>query len=136
MKWRNIVLAGVLALCTIPSVGSCSCAAANKVAVYTENGLRAGEQAWDGHYRTKAEHCEKLHEPETPEMEECFGKTYDANEKVGTAIQSAVALLRAYWTARAAGDQPDWGKVIEEVQKIIDDLPPEAKAYFDKVRGL
>jgi hypothetical protein len=112
------------------------CAAADKALVYTENGLRAGEQSWDGHYRSEATRCEKLHEPETPDMETCFGDTYDADAKVETAIKSAVALLRAYWTARAAGQSPDWGAVAQQVKAILDDLPPEAVAYFAKVSGL
>lgn len=112
------------------------CAAADKALVYTENGLRAGEQSWDGHYRSEAARCEKLHETETPEMETCFGDTYDADGKVETAVKSAVALLRAYWTARAAGQNPDWAAVAQQIKAILDDLPPEAVAYFAKVSGL
>lgn len=112
------------------------CAASDKALVYTENGLRAGEGAWDGHYRSEAKRCEKLHEPETPEMEVCFGQTYDADAKVETAIKSAVALLRAYWTARAAGKNPNWAQVAQQVKAILDELPPEALAYFEKVKGI
>jgi hypothetical protein len=112
------------------------CAAADKALVYTENGLRAGEQSWDGHYRSEAARCEKLHEPETPDMEVCFGDTYDADAKVAKAVESAVALLRGYWTARAAGQEPDWSAVAQQVQAILADLPPEATAFFAKVSGL
>lgn len=110
--------------------------AANQKVIYTEEGLRAAEQAWDGYYRAEAERCEKLHEPETPEMETCFGKTYDADAHIATAVQSAVAVLRTYWAARAAGDKPDFAEVLRQVQAIVDDLPPEARKYFDNVRGL
>jgi hypothetical protein len=113
-----------------------ACAAADKATVYTENGLRAGEQAWDGHYRSEATRCEQLHEPETPEMEACFGHTYDADAKVATAITTAVALLRAYWAARAAGEQPDWKAVAQQVTAIIEALPPEARAYLERVKGI
>lgn len=112
------------------------CAAADKALIYTENGLRAGEQSWDGHYRGEATRCETLHEPETPDMEACFGDTYDADAKVATAVESAVALLRGYWTARAAGKNPDWPAVAQQVQAILADLPPEAAAFFAKVSGL
>lgn len=113
-----------------------ACAASNKIAVYTENGLTAGEQIWDVHYRSEAARCEKLHEPKTSGMEQCFGDTYDADAKVATAIQSAVALLRTYWTARAAGEKPDWAETLKQVQAIIDGLPPEAVGYFKRVAGL
>ncbi len=126
---RRVLLGALLSL-------SACATTSNKVAVYTENGLRAGEQSWDGHYRSEAARCEKLHEPKTPEMETCFGDTYDADAKVATAIKSAVALLRTYWTARAAGQKPDWATVMKQVQEILNDLPPEAADYFKKVAGL
>lgn len=115
-----------------------ACAASNKAAVYTENGLRAGEQAWDAYYREEAARCEKLHEPQTPEMETCFGATYDADAAVATAIESAVALLRTYWLARAAGQEPDpsWTEIMAEVEQILRDLPPEALEFFQRVRGI
>jgi hypothetical protein len=68
-------------------------------------------------------------------MEGCFGATYDADAKVATAIESAVALLRAYWTARASGEKPDWTKVMKQVKQIIDGLPSEAKVIFERVSG-
>lgn len=118
------------------AVAAPACAASDKATVYTEEGLRAAEQGWDGHYNAEADRCEKLHEPETPAMEKCFGHTYDVDAVVATAVKSAVALLRGYWTARAAGKSPDLAKVLAEIQVLVDDLPPEAKKYFDRVRGL
>jgi len=47
-----------------------------------------------------------------------------------------VALLRAYWRRRAAGEKPDLSQVLLEIQAIFDDLPPEAKQFFDRVRGI
>lgn len=113
-----------------------ACATANRSAVYTEEGLRAAEQSWDGYYRSEATRCEARYEPKTPEMEDCFGATYDADAKVAKAVEAAVALLRTYWVARAAGDRPDFAKVVQQVAQILRDLPPEAAAYFDKVKGL
>lgn len=113
-----------------------ACAASDKATVYTEEGLRAAEQGWDGAYEAEASRCEKLHEPKTPGMEECFGKTYDADAAVAIAVQSAVALLQGYWRRRAAGEKPDFAQILKEVQALVDDLPPEAKEYFDRVRGL
>lgn len=113
-----------------------ACAALDKATVYTEEGLRGAEQGWDTQYNAEGDRCEKLHDPQTPAMEECFGSTYDANAMVGTVVKSAVALLRGYWIARAAGENPDLAKILTEVQALIDDLPPEAKKYFDRVKGL
>ncbi len=129
-RWvRHAALAG--------SLLAMGCAhSANKAVVYTEEGLRAAETTWDGYYRAEADRCGSLHEPKTPEMEECFGDTYDADAKVAAAVQSAVALLRAYWLARAAGENPDFTELMREVQKIMDDLPPEAWQYFARVKGI
>lgn len=109
---------------------------ANQAAIYTEGGLRAGAGAWDAVYKAKATECESKFEPATPPMEECFGAHFDADAKVGKAIESAVAVLRLYWTARAAGEKPDVKLLAQQLAEIVEDLPPEAKQYFDRVRGL
>lgn len=116
----------------VVALGGC----ANAAAVYTEGGLRAGAGAWDAVYKAKATECESKHEPATPEMEGCFGAYFDADAKVGTAIEAAVAVLRTYWVARAAGEKPDVKKLAQQLADIIEDLPPEAKEYFDRVKGL
>ena len=109
---------------------------ANAAAVYTEGGLRAGAGAWDVAYKAKAAECESKHEPATPAMEGCFGAHFDADAKVGIAIEAAVAVLRTYWVARAAGEKPDVKKLAAELSTIIEDLPPEVRVYFDRVKGL
>lgn len=114
----------------------CGCAHTDKVTIYTEEGLRGAEQGWDGYYNAEADRCESLYEPKTPEMEDCFGKTYDVNAAVGKVVRSAVALLQGYWIARAAGEHPDFAEIITQIQTMIDELPPEAKQYFDRVRGI
>lgn len=117
----------------LPLVG---CAAMDRASVYTEGGVEAAEKGWDRHFHERADECESKFEPKTPAMEGCFGDTYDADAAVERGVRSIVALLRVYWTARAAGESPDWGATLSQVVKIIDDLPPEAKAFFDKVRGI
>ena len=114
------------------------CAHSDRAMLVTEEGLRAAETAWDGHFNEKADECEAAHKPETPEMEECFGATYDADLAVDIAIRSAVALLRSYWTARAQGETPDreLREILEQVQQILNGLPPEALMYFRRVTGL
>jgi hypothetical protein len=113
-----------------------ACAASNKAAIYTEEGLRSAEQGWDAYFNAEADRCEKLHEPKTPAMEACFGETYDADAAVATTVQSAVALLRTYWRRRADGEKPDLMQILKEVQALFDDLPPQAKQYFDRVKGI
>lgn len=109
---------------------------ANQVVLYTEQGLEAAAGAWDGVYKAKAKECEAKHEPATPAMEACFGSYFDADAKVGTVLQSAVAVLRTYWVARAAGEKPDVKKLASDLAEIMEDLPPEAKEYFERVKGL
>lgn len=136
---RNVMrqVAGFWAIpCLLALAFVGGCAGSDKATVYTEDGLRAAEGGWDAYYRAEASRCEKLHEPQTPEMEACFGATYDADAKVAKAVESAVGLLRAYWVARAAGEKPDIASVLRQVQELVQDLPPEAKKYFDRVRGL
>jgi len=115
---------------------SCGAHAQNKAVVYTEGGLAAAEKSWDTYYHDTADACESRYEPKTPEMETCFGAVYDIDAKVETAVRSIVALLRAYWTARAAEEEVDLPKLLGQIQAVIDDLPPEAKTYFDRVKGL
>lgn len=122
-----------LLCCCLVLVG---CAVSNKAMVITENGLRAGEKSWDAHYRSEAERCEGLYEPKTPEMEDCFGETYDADAEVAKAIEAAVALLRAYWLARSQGKTPDWNALMSDVQAIIQDLPEPAREFFQRVQDI
>jgi hypothetical protein len=112
------------------------CARADRALVYSEEGLRAAELTWDEYYNDKAAACEAEFRPQTPEMEACFGATYDADGKVATAVQSAVLTLRAYWTARAAGQKPDWAAVVRHVVALVEGLPPEARTFFSRVKGL
>ena len=112
------------------------CATADRALVYSEDGLRAAEGAWDKYYNAKASECSEQFQPKTPEMEQCFGKTFDADAKVGVAVQSAVTLLRSYWVARAAGQKPDWKIVMQQVNEIVQDLPPDVREIFNRVKGI
>lgn len=135
-----IVLRRIGAYSVIPLllalVSISACAASNRAMIYTEEGLRGAEQGWDAAYNTKADRCEGMHEPKTPEMEACFGKTYDADAAVAKVVKTSVALLRSYWRHRAAGEKPDLAQVLKEIQALVADLPPEARQYFDRVRGI
>ncbi len=113
-----------------------SCAASDRSLVYTEEGLRAAEQTWHAFYMEKADDCESKFEPKTPAMEECFGNVYDADAAVADAVRTAVGLLRSYWIARAQGENPDWPATIRRVVQLFETLPPEAREYFDRVKGL
>lgn len=116
--------------------GLSGCAHVDRATIYTENGLELAEQEWDHAYRQRAAYCSSRYVPETPQMEECFGEWFDADGKVEDALRIAVAALRGYWVARAAGEKPDWAEVARQVKEAFDALPPEALEYFNRVKGL
>lgn len=140
IAWWSIILLrrkiGGYSVIPVLAILFMGCAASNKALIYTEEGLRSAEQGWDAYYNAEADRCEALYEPKTPDMEACFGKTYDADAVVGKVVESAIASLRSYWRRRAAGEQPDLAQVLRELGALIDDLPPEARTYFDRVRGI
>jgi hypothetical protein len=112
------------------------CAHADRAMLVSESGLTAAEARWDAEYHRRLDVCAAKCEPMTPCAEQCFGPTYDADAKVNVVIGSVVTMLRVYWTARAAGEQPDWLETARAVAKALDALPPEAREYFDRVRGV
>lgn len=115
----------------------CSVALRDRGVVYTELGLTAAAEQWDDAYHERLKHCKASFEPETPEAETCFGEWFDADAKVDTALRSAIALLRTYWTARAAGESdPGWRETSTRVAALIRDLPPVARQYFERIKGI
>ena len=127
----------VLILCAVLSMTGCRGAIADRGTVFTEEGIRAAAGQWDVQYYRKLEECKAAgHLPMTRGAEECFGPTFDADAKVSQAVTMAVLALRTYWTARAAGESPDWKRTLAEVLEILRALPPEAKQYFDRVKGI
>lgn len=112
------------------------CARADLATVYTEDGVRAAEQVWDASYRERLAYCQAQYKPKTPEAEECFGGWYDGDAHVETAVGSIVGILRAYWLARASGGSPSWAEVATQVAAIVNELPPEARAVFQRVKGI
>jgi len=106
-------------------------------AVQVERGLVAGNDAWDEHYNSELDRCKKIAEPETPEAEACFGETFDTNQKIGLGIESAVAALRVFWVAYAAGAEPSKLREIlaQEVPKVLADLPDEFFGGLKKAKG-
>ena len=109
----------------------------DRTVVFTELGLEAADQQWHGAYRERLDYCRNAHPPKTPAAEQCFGAWYDANEKVDGAVRAAVALLRTYWTARAAGNkQPGWAETQAQVATILQDLPPLPRQFFERIKGL
>ena len=105
--------------------------------VWTEQGLEAAEKQWDAAYHEQLDECRSLFAPGSAGARACFGGYYDADEHVNTAVRAAVALLRTYWTARAAGERdPSWAETQAQVAQIVADLPPLPREYFERVRGL
>lgn len=118
-------------------VFGCSAALRDRGTVYTELGLTAAADAYHEAYHAKLDECERLFAPMTPGAEACFGAWYDADAQVDFAVRSAVALLRTYWTARAAGkDDPGWAETQARIAALVRDLPPVARQYFERVQGV
>lgn len=130
------LLAVILALVVAGSFGGCAHLPGDRAMLYTEAGLQAAEARWDQHFYEVLEHCKGLHDPGTLGAIECFGPTYETNEKIETAVRAAVGLLRAYWTARAAGEDPSWDGTSARVAAILGDLPPDVRQYFERVQGV
>lgn len=107
---------------------------AHTVALQAETGLRAAEKVWHTRYLAQADLCAAIADPRSAEMEACFGTYFDTNAKVETAVRSAVSILRAYWAARAAGDNPDAMKAARDIAAILDSLPDEAREVFDRIK--
>ena len=114
----------------------CTVAGRDRSVVYAEEGFVAAERQWHLRYNERLGQCAEAYPPGSEGAEECFGSYYDADAHVETAVKTVVSLLRAYWVARAAGKSPDWAEVAAQVTKIIRDLPPEARQYFERVKGL
>lgn len=129
------VVAVALAVLAAATSG-CATARRDRLAVFTEQGLTAAEERWHTNYWRRLEDCRSRFEARTPEAEACFGPTYDRDAQVGVFVRASVALLRAYWVARAAGESPDWRLVMTQIAELAADLPPEAREYFERVQGL
>ena len=118
-------------------VFGCSVALRDRATVYTERGITAAAEAYHEAYHEKLADCSMRFAPRTPGAEQCFGAWYDADANVDVAVRSAVALLRTYWTARAAGkSDPGWRETQTRVAALIRDLPPVARQYFERVEGI
>ena len=115
----------------------CSTALRDRGAVWTEQGLEAAELQWDERFHERLDECRSQFAPATPAAEQCFGEWHDADEDVNTAVRAAVAVLRTYWTARAAGSKdPGWSETQAQVAQIVADLPPLPREYFERIKGL
>jgi len=121
-----------IAISLVFLLSACSATFYARTAVHTENGLRVGNEVWDEHYNEKLDECKKTTEAETPEAEECFGPTFDQNKKGGIAIKLSVGVLRAFWAAYAAGQDPkELRGVLAELPGIVNDLPDE---FFNGIK--
>lgn len=115
----------------------CSVALRDRALVYTEQGLEAAELQWDEAYHAQLDECRGLYEPGSTGARVCFGAWYDADRAVETSVRAAVAVLRTYWTARAAGErEPGWAETQAQVAQIVADLPPLPREYFERIKGV
>lgn len=109
---------------------------ADRVTIVTELGLEAAEEQYHAAYMQKLEQCKADAPAETEAAEKCFGEWAKVDEEVRVAVYAAVGILRTYWTARAHGEEPDWVETMSNVKAILDDLPPIAKRYFERIEGV
>lgn len=114
----------------------CKPAQVDRAVVYTEEGITAAERMWDVEFHHKLDECMQRCEPATPCAEACFGPMFEADKQVFFAVRTMVSLLRGYWVARAAGKSPDWAAVMSQIAQIVGDLPPPARQYFERVKGI
>jgi len=112
------------------------CLHTDRAVVFTEAGARAAEAQWDAHYFQKLKTCQKQFSAGTPEARECFGLTFEANRSAEAAVVAIVTALRVYWTARAAGESPDWKRTAKQIASVVGDLPPDVRQYFERVQGI
>ena len=135
--WRALFGPGLAAALSAFLVLGCSAALRDRAVVWTEQGLTAAELQWDDAFHERLKHCRNAHPPRTPAAEQCFGAWYDADRDVDVAVRAAVAVLRTYWTARAAGESdPAWSETQARVAQIVADLPPLPREYFERIKGL
>ncbi len=105
-----------------------ACATLNKSAVYTEKSLISGYTAWDTHVDQVIDKCRKQAHETMEARVNCVGKIPHQHAEIQKAVKTAVAVLRLYWTAVAAGDDPkDLAKILAQLPGILDALPP---SYF------
>jgi len=77
----------------------------DRTVVYTELGLEAADQQWDGAYRERLDHCRNTHPPKSAGAEQCFGAWYDADQQVDGAVRAAVALFAHVLDRASRGQQ-------------------------------
>lgn len=119
----------------LPLVGGCT-TMQRSIAVRAERVLEAGNGAWDEHIDRVIDDCRAKQLPTPAERAECVKRENDIDKKiVDPAVRSAVAALRAFWIASAAGASPqDLKKHLAEFQDAVKDLPPEFFAGVKKLR--
>ena len=134
IDFAAIALAGVFVFLT--AVFFAGCLHTDRVMVLTEAGVRAAEAQWDAHYYQVLKSCSDRFPAGTEEAKTCFGPTYEANKKTEAAVITVVTALRLYWTARAAGEDPDWKRTAAQIASVVGDLPPDVRQYFERVQGI
>src|SRR5690606_2189448 len=83
------------------------CATVNQKMVVAEHLLLAGSGRWDEQVDAKIAECRDQNLPTEAEREACVAPIRKIDETVvAPAVTTGVAALRAFWIARAAGEDP------------------------------
>lgn len=110
---------------------SLGCAAQQpRIALYAEQSLMAGSAMIDQAVDDKIHECERRNLRTALLRTECIKDVAKLVATTNPIIESCVAALRAFWAAKAAGDQEGQIRAIAALTAAISALPDE---YF---RGL
>lgn len=132
-KTYRVIAALLLAIAFLAS----GCAGLKDETMFrVEQGITAGESGWNAAYDLKLDRCAAQYPPASPEAHDCFGPTFEADAYVSRVIVVAGKLIADYWRRRRDGESPDIAAMLAAISTAVAELPPEAKQYFSKIRGL
>jgi hypothetical protein len=117
----------LLALLLLLSFG---CATTDQIALATERGLEAGSMALDAAVDQEIIRCQS---PDPAARARCIAPIERVSDGADAPLRAAVAALRAYWTAAAAGDKGAASRALLAAKTAIAGLPPE---YFGGLPAL
>lgn len=101
--------------------------------IAVEHAVDAGSALLDAAIDAQVDACEARKLDTESERAACVDTISRLNDAAEPALLASVAALRAYWTARASGDEPGIEQARASLQAAIDALPSE---YFSGLREL
>jgi hypothetical protein len=121
----------VLAFC-VAFLSGCALSQEQRV-LATERALEAGSAALDLAVDAAVERCRAKNLADEAAREACVEPVAKINDAATPMIETAVAALRAYWSAKAAADETKVGQAIVALRAALEALPSE---YFAGLQAL